>query len=321
MYLEDFNMNTGERHEKPKIHWEEEEKYAIIAFLLLSLDKKTDQAGKVRFDDFFGLNEPPEEAEEETPFFGYKATREAGAAVIRECEKFLDGLVPGERYDAIVDEIDRFIQGEDGRFSQCNIGASYNTWGIWGIMGNRTLNGGAYRLWDLVKLVIDDSDYAGNKKRLLKHLVRKWNIEPSVLPILESAARIIPEIAKNRKDLSESDMPYREVISRLAELDAEENAVWKQLKSNGIAPDRETSAYVAQQLELVNSVRAIKGEAPIRPDINELEAMADEDQDEEDDEEEDMGDKITDSICKGIGIVGDIICAPFNFLTEKISGL
>jgi hypothetical protein len=36
-----------------------------------------------------------------------------------------------------------------------------------GISGK--LPGGYYILWDLVKLVIGDADYGGNKKRLLKY--------------------------------------------------------------------------------------------------------------------------------------------------------
>ena len=77
--------------------------------------------------------------------------------------------------------------------SKCNIGSSYQTFGG---RGKDKLDGGAYRVMWLVNLVINDTGYNGNKRRLLKHLARKWDIESSALPVLESAARLLPEIAK-----------------------------------------------------------------------------------------------------------------------------
>jgi hypothetical protein len=314
MFLQYMDFLAGEELATPKINWNEEDKYAIIAFLLMSLNKKADKDGLVRFDDLFGLNETAQEEEESSDV---KEKKEARDTIIRECERFLDGLDYSERYDAIQDEIDKFIEGENGLRSTCTIGGSYASSGS---MGQRKLEGGAYRLWDLVKLVVFDADYNSDKKRLLKHLMRKWNLDQSVLPILESSAKIIPEIARKREELSESDMPYREVKAHLAELDAEEAEVWKQLKKHGIAGDRATSASIAIQFGMINAMRSLAGEEPIEPDINELEKAAEEDDDEEY-EEPGVGDKIVDGICAGIEKVGDILAAPFEFLTDKFMGL
>lgn len=318
MHVKEMSIMTGESYEKPVINWEKEDKYAIIAFLLLSLDKKADKDGMVRFDDLFGLNDvtPAGEGEEENA--EAKAKRDTRDAIVRECETFLDGLNglnAAERYDAVVDEIDRFIQGEDARFSKCSIGGSYRTFGG---RGNGKLDGEAHRLLWLVQLVIDNTDYNGSKRRLLKHLARKWDLEPSVLPALESAARLLPEIDKKREELSESGLPHREVVAKLAELDAEEREIQKQLKSLGIAETLEESAYIASQYRLINSMRALNGEAPVRPDINEIEA---ETCDGEDDKEPDLCDKIGDALEEGIQKVGDLICAPFDWMTDKLMGL
>jgi hypothetical protein len=316
MHVEEMSIMTGETYEKPVINWDEEDKYAIIAFLLLSLDKKAGKDGMVRFDDLFGLNDTtPENNEGGAEDTGAKEKREARDAIVRECERFLDGLDgldAAERYDAVVDEIDRFIQGEDARFSKCAIGGSYRTFG-----GGRNgkLDGNAHRLLWLVQLVIADADYNGGKRRLLKHLARKWDIEPSALPVLESAAKLLPEIGKKRAELSESDLPHREVVAKLAELDAEEREIRKQLKSLGIAETLAESAYIANHFGIINCMRALNGDEPVRPDINEIEEMAD---DEEDDEEPSIYDKIGDALEEGIQKVGDLLCAPFEWMTGKL---
>jgi hypothetical protein len=56
MYLEERNLLTGKTYDAPKIHWNGEDKYAIIAFLLMSIDKTADVNRKVRLDDLFGLD-------------------------------------------------------------------------------------------------------------------------------------------------------------------------------------------------------------------------------------------------------------------------
>jgi hypothetical protein len=312
--IQDKDLSTGEGYDSTKIIWQEDDKYAIIAFLLMSLNKKADKDGLVRFDDLFGLNEKAPEGEEESS--EVQEQRKTRDTIIRECERFLDSLDRNERYDAIQDEIDKFIEGADGLRSTCTIGGSYASFSS---SGQNRLEGGAYRLWDLVKLVVFDADYNGDKKRLLKHLVRKWNLDQSVLPVLESSAKIIPEIARQREELAESDKPYREVKARLAELDTEEKEVWNQLKKLGIAGDRATSASIAGQFRLINAMRSISGLELIGPDINELEKVAEEAGDEE--EDYNIGDRIVDGICTGIETVGDIIAAPFNFLTDKLNGL
>ena len=93
MYVEEMSLMSGEKFDEPRVHWEEEDKYAIIAFLLLSLDKNVDQDGNVRFDDLFGLNEPiPETWEDGGENPETRSKRETRDTIVRECEKFLDGL-------------------------------------------------------------------------------------------------------------------------------------------------------------------------------------------------------------------------------------
>ena len=313
MHRSDISLMTGEKYEKPVIHWEEEDKYAIIAFLLLSIDKKVDHNGMVRFDDLFGLNDTPPEMEEGEEYSDAKSKREARDTIVKECETFLDKLDSDERYDAVVEEIDRFIQG-DHSHSKCNIGGCYQTFGV---IPARKLDGGAHRIWWLIQLVISDADYAGNKRRVLKNLARKWDVDSAVLPILERSAKLLPEIIKKRQELSESGLPHNEVVKKLARLDTEEKELWKQLKKYGIAETLKASEFAASHFRRINALRALNGQEPVKPDINELEAAPDDDEYKE----PGIGDKICGAIEEGIMKVTDIICAPFEWMTDKLMGL
>jgi hypothetical protein len=217
-----MHIKNGEAaaKEKVEIHWEESDKHVIIGYLLMSIDKKLDPDKTMRLDDLFGLSEDACKDEAEI-----EEKRKTGETIINECEKFLAAVDDSDRYDIIADEIDKFI--ENGDSPHCGIGASYQTWNDYSA---KKLSGGPYALWGLVKLVIDDSDYAGNKKRLLEHLVRKWNIGSDVLPKLEAAAKAFSAIEKERLELKASDRPYREVVEALAALGGREKEVRETLK-------------------------------------------------------------------------------------------
>jgi hypothetical protein len=311
MYCNERDLLFGTVYDPPKILWDEADKYAIIAYLLLSLDKKADKDGMVRFDDLFGLDETvPDDGEEAGP----NEKQEARDAIIRECDKFLAGLDEDSRYDCVADEIDRFIDGEDNY--PCNIGGSYTTFGS--SHNQNRLDSASYRLWDLVLLVVYDADYEGNKKRLLKHLSRKWGIEQAVLSQLESAAKALADIEKERESVKKSDRPYREVCQVLAELENREKETWKILKKMGIAEDRNVSTFASLHSALINSSLKLAGLKPdFTVDLNEIDEETDEDDEDDGYEEPDIGDKIA----EGILNVADGISNVINDLAMKISGL
>jgi hypothetical protein len=286
MYREDFNTMTEEELETVRIHWNRAEKYAIIGYLFMSIDKKPDPDRIVRLDDLFGLSEDACTDEDETAI---EEKREARDAITNECDKFLSSLDTSDRYDIVADVIDKFIDNEDSL--NCVIGSSYRTFDGTGCSGK--LSGAPYILWDLVCLVIEDADYnTGNKKRLLKHLMRKWDIEASVLPKLETAARAFTSIEKEREKLKASDAPYREVTEALTTLDEREAELWKHLKEIGISEYREVSEEAADFARMQNAHLAAQGLKPdFKVDLNKVEAAMEEGdcEEEEDDDEEESG--------------------------------
>jgi hypothetical protein len=167
---------------------------AAALWLLLSIDKKLEPDQSYRLDDLFGLSPSEQEGEEDGE--EREECRKAEAKFVKARNRFLDtldGLDASERYDAIVDEIDRFAEDADVTF-----------------------------LWGLVRAVSRDGDYAGNKRRVLRHLCRKLGLENSVLPALENVAKTLAEVKEEREELIASDKPYREVVAALAALDLKE---------------------------------------------------------------------------------------------------
>lgn len=184
-------------------------KKAAVLWLLLSIDKKLEKDQTYRLDDLFGLSQnEPEGEEDEEGGDAREELRETKTRTVKALDRFLDtleGLDANERYDAVVDEIDRFAEDADVSF-----------------------------LWDLVRLVYRDEDYAGNKRRVLRHLCRKLGLENSVLPALENAAKALSSVKQERANLTASDRPYREVAADLAALDRKEKTTLDSLGELGV---------------------------------------------------------------------------------------
>jgi len=309
MILSGMNILTGEAVNPPKIIWGKNERYAIVAFLLMSVDGNMGDEGLKKLDLFMGI--PGEEAESGTDGASDKVAelRASRDMIVREGNAFLESLEQDEsRYDCVIDEIDCALDG-NGR---CAIGNGYALLGRASRHSN--LPGATYWLFDCLKLVVFDSGYSGNKKRLLKHLARKWGIDKSVLPILETYAKSLDEISRKRVEIKESEMPYRETVSKIAELDSMEKAVWKELHKLQIAKDRSVSAYVAGTNAIADAIETLGGTGAYRCRIREEDEPADDDGYEE----ESLSDKIGGCIEEGIMKVTDILCAPFEWMTEKL---
>jgi hypothetical protein len=134
--------------------------------------------------------------------------RKAEAKFVKARNRFfdtLDGLDANERYDAIVDEIDRVAKDADVTF-----------------------------LWGIVRAASRDGDYAGSKRRALRHLCRKLGLENSVLPALENMAKTLAEVKEEREELIASDKPYREVTAALTALDLKEKETLDSLEECGV---------------------------------------------------------------------------------------
>ena len=272
MIIQDLDLFSGEKIDPPKIIWEEVDRHAIIAFLLLSVDREIGNGGVRKLNAFMGIAKMQAECEEAAVDDGLMELRNVRNMIIREGNAFLENIEGDEdRYDSAMGEIDRVVDGSD----RCNIGNGYAMLGK--AAKHKNLVGAAYWLFDYLKLVVFDDDYGGNKKRLLKHLARKWDIDRSVLPILETSAKSLGEISRKRVEIRDSDMPHREAVAVLAELDAREKTAWKELNRLHIAKDRSVSAYVTCQNRIIDGMEALSGVRPFECGIRDEDDPVEED--------------------------------------------
>jgi hypothetical protein len=57
MYLRDFDLFTGEKIDPPEIIWEKDDRYALIAFLLLSVNREIGANDIKKLDAFMGITQ------------------------------------------------------------------------------------------------------------------------------------------------------------------------------------------------------------------------------------------------------------------------
>ena len=344
MRLEDYDYDAEKEINPPKIIWDDDDRDAIIAFLLLSVDGKMSDEDMKKFAAYKRITQEEEEERKNSWVarslswakpYGRSTVQDTGTirdTIIREGGAFLDSLDHEERYDCIIGEIDRVIKGS----KKCDIGDGY------GAEGDELL-GSVDMLFDYVKLLYSDQGCSKNQQRLLKHLARKWDIDQSVLPILQTSIKSLDEISRKRIEVQEGDMPYREATAVLSTLDAEEKAVCEKL--NALIGDDDAYKYIPYigpwletvklVLDTVTKNRSFESADEVYKAytdqgliLSKNEAVGiyngfkkpDQPLDETYDEKEARIDEIGGGIVEGIMKVGDIICAPFEWMTEKISG-
>ena len=296
-FLEEEDSDTSQ------IIWNRKGRYAIIAFLLLSIDKKMGAGEMKKLEAFMGITKAEAESddendEEDSNSVELRATRDA---IIREGNAFLDNIDQNEdRYDCIIDELCCVIDGYD----RCSIGSGY---ALNSKNGKRVeLKGDANRLFEYLNLIIFDDGYSGNHRRFLQNLARKWDIDKSATSILESSSKTLAEINQKREGIQNSDMPHREAVSALAKLDEQEKSVWEKLNKLGIRENEIATNYNEAWAGFLSAFSNLT-DNPVKED----EIM----DDFENDEEPTLVDKIGDGIVEGIMKVGELICAPFEWLS------
>jgi hypothetical protein len=279
----------------PQIIWERDEQYAIVAFLLLSIEGKMSDDKLKKFDAFMGISQL--EANSSNPDWDddklLDKLRTIRDTIIREGSVFLDSLEQDESYcDNVMDEIDRIIEETviTRRVPEEAL--------CWPYLRIGKKQRGV--LFNYFRMIRSDNGYSKNQKRLLRHLAQKWKVDKSALTVLENSAKSLDEIDEKRDEIQNGDMPHRGAVSTLTKLDAKEIAVWAELGELHIPEEISLFALEIQNY-YTNKMRATLGHE--EKDIG---------------EEDSLADKIGDVIVEGIFKVGDIICAPFNWMTDKI---
>jgi hypothetical protein len=74
-------------------------------------------------------------------------------------------------------------------------------------------------LWILVNLALYDGVYSETEKKLIRSLMRKWEIDKSILIEMEDSAETLIEVDKHRSWIKTTNYPYDYVDSVVKEMD------------------------------------------------------------------------------------------------------
>jgi hypothetical protein len=74
-------------------------------------------------------------------------------------------------------------------------------------------------LWVLVNLAFYDGSYTENEKRLIRSLMRKWEIDKSILVEMEDSAETLVDLDRHRTWIKTTNYPYEHLDAVVKELD------------------------------------------------------------------------------------------------------
>jgi hypothetical protein len=155
------------------------------AYFFLSLDRPISEADIKKIDEL-GSNVE-----------GYSGIKKS---IFNECEKILSrSLDDNDRFDVIMEEI---LKTGNASFVDLPKEA-----------------GQKRCLWILVNLALYDGMYSENEKKIIRSLMRKWEIDKSILIEMEDSAETLVEVDKNRSWIKTTNYPYDYVDSVVKEMD------------------------------------------------------------------------------------------------------
>jgi hypothetical protein len=283
---------------------EENAKRAIVAYLFLAIERKPDERLLQLFDELFLARGG--EAEAYSLAKGYGDFTDDRDAVIRMCDAYLGSAEDSdERYKLAVEAI---RGAEQGMFSHPAMALYMPVKKLWNSQCNREQGtSGSYGFLSVnialpvYNLVLDGMRagiYEGNRKKMARFMVRFTKRDKTVFAELEEVARKMLALEERVAGVKQTGATEtcEHISARLAALQAEELPVKKQLE-NLLRRDlfAEHEPEVAAETEAEEYEEAGPAQRIV--------------------------DSVADGICTGIETVTDVICAPFEWLTEKMMGL
>jgi len=114
-----------------------------------------------------------------------------------ECKKKLSMIIDEDDYDDIITENVQDVIRDD---------IDENSFSIWSHMIPIKLF-----LWDLLCVAFSDGDYSAPEKKIVKKVIRAFDIETSLYQEMVAVQDTVNAIKAESEELKDSGLPYREV--------------------------------------------------------------------------------------------------------------
>jgi hypothetical protein len=163
-----------------------------VAYLFLSLDNKVDKTALRKIDELGNDMD------------NYSDKKDK---IIGECEDLISQSFDStDRYDVIFEGINKIV------------GNSSNQ--PFGLLGHpKDYVDKKQCLWILVNLAYFDGSYTDSERKLIRALVRKWEIDKSILIEMEDTAETLIELNKHKTWIKTTNYPYDYVAGVIKEMD------------------------------------------------------------------------------------------------------
>lgn len=134
--------------------------------------------------------------------------------IVGECKAQLEKLIDdGDYYDVIQDGI------EDAILTSLDP----NTYGS--VISTKLL------VWDLLTIAYSDEQYNETERKLIKYIVRKFNIDKAVFLEMESSILTLLDIEKELNWIKTTDRPYLEIEKVVNELNERKGIIFESVKA------------------------------------------------------------------------------------------
>jgi hypothetical protein len=230
-----FNKENNMKQKEQIAQWDGETRLAAVYALYLALDNEQKQDRDRQFEKLFdirqnivwylnvmGLMEPGEKLPEDSG-----ALDAAVAARLKRPDTLENYSLAFSGFGRKKIGAIRFVDGvidEGGDDRHERLAESIDL-----LLGANPCGAASYAarkcLWVFVMFSVGERILSDRKRKFLRHFCRVAELDASLLPEMETAAKLLVDLGKQRMEAKSSDANYAGVLKTLAELDAGEQAL------------------------------------------------------------------------------------------------
>lgn len=178
-----------------------------IYYYMIAVDGEVKQA---EMDKFIAIIK---ESNDSISDMGKEEIREELDEFVEMCNQRLETAIDEDEYfEAIKERIDE-IKDESARDW-----SSYDSIEASGL------------IWNLLSIAVSDKEYSEVEKKLIRYMVRKFQVDKTVYLEMENAMKAIQDISKEIDFLKQSDKPYTLIESMIGTLSERQKVIFDSVK-------------------------------------------------------------------------------------------
>lgn len=178
-----------------------------IYYYMIAVDGEVKQA---EMDKFIAIIK---ESNDSISDMGKEEIREELDEFVEMCNQRLETAIDEDEYFEVIKERIDEIKDESARDW-----SSYDSIEASGL------------IWNLLSIAVSDKEYSEVEKKLIRYMVRKFQVDKTVYLEMENAMKAIQDINKEIDFLKQSDKPYTLIESMIGTLSERQKVIFDSVK-------------------------------------------------------------------------------------------